>query len=64
MATEKKTIAEMIGELFREAALLVGVLIPLDMIFSEKPVSRAVLAFGTAIFLLCLVLGVVIERLR
>jgi hypothetical protein len=46
MAAEKKTIAEMIGELFREAALLVGVFIPLDMIFSEKPVSRAVLAFG------------------
>jgi hypothetical protein len=64
MATEKKTVAEMIGELFRETALLVGVFIPLDMVFTEKPLSRAVLAFGMAIFLLCLALGIVIERLR
>ena len=31
MATEKKTVAEMIAELVREAALLVDVFIPLDM---------------------------------
>jgi hypothetical protein len=64
MATEKKTIAEMMGELFREAALLLGVFIPLDMVFSEKPFSLTVLALGIAIFLLCLVLGIAIERLR
>lgn len=64
MATGKKTVAEMIGELFREAALLLGVFIPLDMVFSEKALSRAVLPFGALVFLLCLVLGIVIERLR
>lgn len=64
MASEKKTVAEMIGELFREAALLVGVFIPLDMVFSQKSLSRPVLAFGTAVFLLCLALGIVVERVR
>ena len=64
MATERKTVAEMIAETFREAALLVGVFMPLDMLFSEKPIPRPILAFGAAIFLLCLVLGIVIERLR
>ena len=67
MATDKKTVAEMIAELLREAALLVGVFMPLDMVFSEKPVSRPsrpILAVATAIFLLCLVSGIAIERLR
>ena len=64
MAAERKTVAEMVGEFFREAALLVGVFIPLDMVFSEKPLSHAVLAFGTVIFLLCLSLGILIERVR
>jgi hypothetical protein len=64
MATENRTVAEMIAELLREAALLVGVFVPLDMVFSEKPVSRTVLGFATAIFLLCLISGIVIERLR
>ena len=64
MATERKTVAEMIAETLREAALLVGVFMPLDMVFSEKPLPHPVLAFGASIFLLCLVLGIVIERLR
>ncbi len=64
MTTERKTVAEMIGELLREAALLVGVFMPLDMVFSEKPLSGPVLALGTTIFLLCLVFGVAIEVLR
>jgi hypothetical protein len=64
MATEKKTIGEMIGEFFREAALLVGVFIPLDMVFSEKPISRLVLGFGMTVFVLFFVVGIVIERER
>jgi len=64
MAAERKPVSEMIGELFREAALLVGVFLPMDMVFSEKPLARPVLAFGAAIFVLCLVLGIMIERLR
>jgi hypothetical protein len=36
MPHDKKTVAEMIGELFREAAVLVGVFIPLDMIFTNE----------------------------
>jgi hypothetical protein len=44
MPHNKKTLAEMIGELLREAAVLVGVFIPLDMIFTEKPMAHSVLA--------------------
>jgi hypothetical protein len=54
MGHEKKTLAEMVGELLREAALLVGVFIPLDMMFSEKPIPHSVLGFGGLVFLLCL----------
>jgi hypothetical protein len=64
VAAEKKTVPEMIGELFREAALLVGVFIPLDMVFSAKPISELVLAYGMTVFVLFFVLGLLIERLR
>ena len=64
MAAEKKTVGEMIGEFFREAALLVGMFIPLDMVFSEKPVSRLILCFGTTVCMLFFVLGMVIEWRR
>ena len=53
MPQNKKTVAEMIGELFREAAVLVGVFIPLDMIFTEKPIARSVLAYGVGILWRC-----------
>lgn len=64
MSTERKSVAEMIAEFFREAALLVGVFMPLDMLFYEKAIPKPILAFGVSIFLLCLVFGIVIERLR
>jgi hypothetical protein len=64
MPHNKKTVAEMIGELFREAAVLVGVFIPLDMIFTEKPMAHSVLAYGVGIFVLCLALGLGIEVMR
>jgi len=64
MSHSKKTVAEMIGELFREAAVLVGVFIPLDMIFTEKPIPHSVLGYGVGIFVLCFVLGLGIEAAR
>ena len=56
MDRANKTVAEMIGELLREAAVVVGVFIPLDMVFTEKPLSKMTLAFGGLVFLLCSVL--------
>jgi hypothetical protein len=55
MSHSKKTVAEMIGELFREAAVLVGVFIPLDMIFTEKPIphSVSVTEWGFSCYALC-----------
>lgn len=64
MASSKKTVAEMFGELFREVAVLVGVFLPLDMLYSERPISKTLLGFGFAIFVLCFFLGVGIEALR
>jgi len=64
MPHNKKTVAEMMGELFREAAVLVGVFIPLDMIFTEKPMARSVLAYGVGIFVLRLSLELGIEAVR
>jgi hypothetical protein len=64
MGHEKKTLAEMIGELLREAGLLVGVFIPLDMMFSEKPIPHKILGFGAMVFLLCTSLGIMIEIRR
>jgi len=51
MATERKSFAEMLGELFREAGVLVGVFLPLDMIFSGKALPWGVLLLGVLIFL-------------
>ena len=64
MGREKKSVAEMISELLREAAVLVGVFVPMDMVFSEKPIPRSVLVFGALIFVLCFCLGVAIETVR
>ena len=64
MGHEKKTLAEMVGELLPEAALLVGVFIPLDLMFSEKLIRHAVLGFGGLVFLLCINSGVMIELWR
>lgn len=64
MHDAKKTIAVMIGEMLREAAVLVGVFIPLDIVFTQKPLSRPLLVLGELFFLLCLGLGVAIERFR
>jgi len=64
MGREKKSVAEMISELLREAAVLVGVFVPMDMVFSEKPIPRTVLGFGAFIFVLCFTVGVAIETVK
>ena len=64
MRDGKKTVAEMMGEFLREAAVLVAVFIPLDMIFTGHPLPRPLFALGMCTFLLCLVCGIILERMR
>ena len=52
------------GRICSMAGLLVGVFIPLDMMFSEKPIPHKILGFGAMVFLLCTSLGVMIEVRR
>ena len=69
MALEPKKVAEMIGEMPREAAVLVAVFVPLDVILAVKfsldwkdtiPITESAI-FARGILGL---LGVVIERKR
>jgi hypothetical protein len=40
LAREIKAVAEMVGEFLREAGMLLFVFLPLDAVFSGKPVPR------------------------
>ncbi len=64
MPTERRTVAEMLGEFLREIALLVSVFIPLDLAIESKPLTlewiAAILIFGGGF----LTVGVLIERRR
>jgi len=62
---DRKTVAEMSGELLREAAMLILVFAPLDTIFAEAgqltwAALAGIIVFGVAVF----VAGAVIERKR
>jgi hypothetical protein len=61
---DRKAITEMLGEFFREAAVLTAVFIPLDLVILERP-----LTLGWGILILALPaglfgLGMAFERLR
>jgi hypothetical protein len=54
----------MIGEFLREAGLLLAVFLPLDTLFSGKPLATKTFRSGMAVCLACLILGVTVERMR
>jgi hypothetical protein len=62
--TERKTLAEMIGEFLREAAVLVAVFAILDRLVQGQAVTTTWLAGAWAIAAAALGAGMLIERLR
>lgn len=63
-AKNKKDTAEMLGEFFREAAVLVSVFFPLEMARQDGKVSLVFLILVACLAVLTLVGGMVIERMR
>jgi len=61
----QKTIAEMISEYLREAAVLVAVFIPLDRILSQgKTFTRQWFWITVGISAVLLLAGITLERVR
>ena len=60
MASDKKSVSEMIGEFLRDVAILVLVFYPVDM----KPLSRIDRELIVIASVLLLSLGIIIERRR
>lgn len=58
---EKDQIWQMIGEFFRELGVLIIVFYPVERRFADQPHGPALVVAGG---LLCLVVGIVIERKR
>jgi hypothetical protein len=62
--SDRRTIAEMLGEFFREAAVLTGVFIPLDRVLLGEPLTVwswfAILGISGG----SLAVGIVFERKR
>jgi hypothetical protein len=63
-ANEIKTVAEMIGEYLREAAVLVGVFAILDKLVEGREVTWTWLSIAIAFSGVLLAAGIVIERSR
>jgi hypothetical protein len=67
VATKPKTkdVLEMLGEFFRDAAVLVTVFFPLDFALKgEGSISLTFLILICCLSLLCLVMGISLEKLR
>jgi len=62
--TDRKTVAEMLGEFFREASVLTAVFVPLDLVLMDRPltVSWGVVILGMSGGLLTI--GMALERTR
>ena len=61
----QKTIAEMISEYLREAAVLVAVFIPLDRILSQgKSFTRQWFWITVGVSAILLIAGITLERVR
>ena len=54
----KRQIVRMVGEFFREAAVLVAVFAPLDFVLRERPLTTVYFLNTVGIVLFCLGLGV------
>lgn len=63
-ASHKKTIAEMLAEFLREAALLIFVFVPLDALFSRGSMPGIVGVLGIATSAVFLAAGILVERMR
>lgn len=61
---QNSTPAEMIGELLRDAAVLVGVFAPLEMFITKQPLTWLSLLIILLLVLLLAVAGIVIEVKR
>lgn len=64
--SDRHTLAQMLGEFFREAAVLLFVFVPLDWIFESKPTNLTPEA-TIGIFILSgvfLVIGILLELRR
>ena len=62
--SDRKAVLEMVGEFFREAAVLTAVFIPLDRMMTSEALT---VGWAIAILLISggsLALGVAVERLR
>lgn len=65
MPTERKSIAEMLGEVAREAAVLLALFIPLEtVLIREEPLTWRRMGAIVAIAGGLLFVGIVTERLR
>ncbi len=54
----------MIAEALREIGALAGLLVPVDMIFSEHAIRWRVVVYALASGFLLLILGIILERIR
>ena len=63
-ASEPKTVAEMLGEYLREAAVLVGVFAILDKLVEGREVTWTWAVTGLSASVALLVVGILIERAR
>ena len=61
---DRKSVGEMVGECLRDAGLLTSVFLPLDNIFTDKPLTAGwfvtILILGGGF----IIMGIVIERRR
>ena len=62
--SDRKTIPEMFGEFFREAAVLTTVFIPLDLVLTGKPLTLGLGVVILAISGSLLAAGMAFEQLR
>jgi|HubBroStandDraft_5_1064220.scaffolds.fasta_scaffold1852900_1 hypothetical protein len=62
--TGRKTVAEMVSDYLREAAVLIIVFIPLDLFVESKPFTTRVACLTGVISLGLLVAGIFVEKIR
>lgn len=61
---EKRTVAEMIGELLRDGAILVAVFAPLDNLVNNRPLTFGSISIIVGLVLILAATGIAIEVKR
>lgn len=62
--SERRTVAEMIGELLRDAAVLVAVFAPLDGLISNRSLTLSGVCIIVSLVMVLAVAGIAIEVKR